>query len=267
MAGAGGRPADVRLGQWARHLLRRLREELHPRKLVRKAVGRHVDILEDEPFMELYEACRPYTVTSVERMYALYRATRWITRRDVPGAVVECGVLRGGSMMLVARALLAEGAADRELWLYDTFSGMEEPGPRDRSVFGLRPRHRWRRRQEEGRNRWGHAPIEEVRENMERTGYPRDRVRYVRGRVQETLPEVRPERISLLRLDTDWYDSTRHELEHLYPRLAPGGILVVDDYGHWEGARRAVDEFLGELAAPPYLHRIDYTGRIAVKPE
>lgn len=255
----------MRLGHWARHLLRRLREELHPRKLTRKAGGRHVDLLEDEAFMELYEACRPYTVTSAERMYALYRATRWIARRRLPGAVVECGVLRGGSMMLTALQLQREDEDDRGLWLYDTFTGMEEPGPEDESVFGLRPRHRWRRRQEEDHNRWGYAPLDEVRSNMESTGYPPDRVRYVRGRVQETLPEHRPERVALLRLDTDWYESTRHELEHLYPRLVPGGILIVDDYGHWKGARRAVDEYLSELEAPPFLHRIDYTGRMAVK--
>lgn len=255
----------MRLGHWARHVLRRLREELHPRKLLRKAAGRHVDLLEDEAFMELYEACRPYTVTSVERMHALYRATRWIHERRVPGAVVECGVLRGGSMMLAALSLLRQEGAERDLWLYDTFSGMEEPGPEDESVFGLRPRNRWRRRREEGHNRWGYAPLEEVRENMESTGYPPGRVRYVEGRVQESLPERRPERVALLRLDTDWYDSTRHELEHLYPRLVRGGILIVDDYGHWRGARRAVDEYLEGREAPPFLHRIDYTGRIAVK--
>lgn len=233
---------------------------------MRKAAGRHVDLLEDDAFMELYEACRPYTVTSMERMYALYRATRWIARRGLPGAVVECGVLRGGSMMLAALQLQRDGDADRDLWLYDTFTGMEEPGPQDESVFGLRPRHRWRRRQEEDHNRWGYAPLDEVRANMENTGYSPDRVRYVRGRVQETLPGRRPERVALLRLDTDWYESTRHELEHLYPRLVPGGILIVDDYGHWKGARRAVDEYLGEREPTPFLHRIDYTGRLAVKP-
>lgn len=255
----------MKLGHWARHLLRRLGEELDPRKLMRKGGGRHVDLLEDEAFMDVYEACRPHTVTSIERMYALYRATRWIARRGLPGALVECGVLRGGSMMLAALSLLRDGESSRDLWLYDTFSGMEEPGPEDESVFGLRPWHRWRRRQEEGHNRWGYAPLEEVRANMESTGYPSDRVRYVEGRVQETLPGRRPERVALLRLDTDWYDSTRHELEHLYPRLVPGGVLIVDDYGHWKGARRAVDEYLDALETPPFLHRVDYTGRIALK--
>jgi hypothetical protein len=84
--------------------------------------------------------------------------------------------------------------------------------------------------------------------------------------VEETVPERAPERIGLLRLDTDWYESTRHELEHLYPRLVPGGVLIVDDYGHYEGARRAVDEYLDASREAVLLNRIDYTGRVAVKP-
>lgn len=257
----------MRLADWGRHLWRRLREELHPRKLARKAVRRDVDMVEDEAFMTHFEACRPYTVTSMERMFALYRATRWVADRGLAGAVVECGVLRGGSVMLAARTLLEAGDDGRDLWLYDTFRGMTEPGPEDESVFGLRPWHRWRRRREGDHNRWGYAPLEEVRRNVEETGYPPERIRYVEGEVEETLPERRPERIALLRLDTDWYASTRHELEHLYPRLVPGGVLIVDDYGHWKGARRAVDEYLEGTAEPtPFLHRIDYTGRLAVKP-
>jgi O-methyltransferase len=83
--------------------------------------------------------------------------------------------------------------------------------------------------------------------------------------VERTLPDRAPAEIALLRLDTDWYESTRHELVHLYPRLSAGGVLIVDDYGHWAGAKRAVDEYLGEQAEPLLLHRIDYTGRIAIK--
>ena len=90
-------------------------------------------------------------------------------------------------------------------------------------------------------------------------------MRFVPGRVEETIPEAAPERIAVLRLDTDWYESTRHELEHLFPRLAVGGVLIIDDYGHWQGARRAVDEYLAASGARLLLSRIDYTGRMAVK--
>ncbi len=107
---------------------------------------------------------------------------------------------------------------------------------------------------------------EQVRETLLATGYPsaqpQARPRPGRG---DAARSTRPPSLALLRLDTDWYESTRHELEHLYPRLAAGGVLIIDDYGHWDGARRAVDEYFERQAAPLLLNRIDYTGRIAVK--
>jgi O-methyltransferase len=109
------------------------------------------------------------------------------------------------------------------------------------------------------------GPVEDVRRNMRSTGYDDSLVSYVVGPVETTIPAHAPDAIALLRLDTDWYESTRHELMHLYPRLSPGGILIVDDYGHWQGARRAVDEFLDATNARLLLCRIDYTGRIGVK--
>ena len=101
---------------------------------------------------------------------------------------------------------------------------------------------------------------------MQRTGYDPARMHFVKGDVLETVPQEAPERIALLRLDTDWYESTRHELDHLYARLSPGGILIIDDYGHWRGARRAVDEFIEKHRLRLFLNRIDYTGRLAIKP-
>jgi predicted O-methyltransferase YrrM len=111
-----------------------------------------------------------------------------------------------------------------------------------------------------------YSTLAEVQANMARTGFPAERTRFVQGDVGQTIPGEAPERIALLRLDTDWYESTRHELEHLYPRLQPGGVLIVDDYGHWAGAREAVDEYFAQHGIAILLNRIDYTGRIAVKP-
>jgi hypothetical protein len=102
-----------------------------------------------------------------------------------------------------------------------------------------------------------------VRFNIAKTQYPFERIVLVKGPVEKTRPDTVPESIALLRLDTDWYESTRHELTHLYPRLSSGGVLIVDDYGHWQGSRKAVDEFLGGRL---FLSRIDYTGRLAIKP-
>jgi O-methyltransferase len=126
-------------------------------------------------------------------------------------------------------------------------------------------RHWRRRRREGGTSSWHHVEAAEVRGAVLSTGYPDERVHLVEGRVEETLPGGAPAEIALLRLDTDWYESTKHELEHLYPRLSPGGVLILDDYGHYEGARRAVDEYFEAEGGRPLLSRIDYTGRIGVK--
>ena len=100
---------------------------------------------------------------------------------------------------------------------------------------------------------------------MAQSGYPSEKLHFVRGPVEETIPDCVPEQIALLRLDTDWYESTKHELLHLFPRLQPGGVLIVDDYGHWQGAQRAVDEYFGTEHPPLFLSRIDYAARIAIK--
>ncbi len=96
-------------------------------------------------------------------------------------------------------------------------------------------------------------------------GYPENRVHFVKGPVENTIPEHAPKGIALLRLDTDFYSSSKHELVHLFPRLASGGVLLLDDYGHWEGQRIAMDEYLAETGIPILLNRLDYTARIGVK--
>ena len=169
--------------------------------------------------------------------------------------------------MAAAKTLVDLGAANRELYLFDTFEGMSKPTEVDQDVQGLRAADEFERtRTGEDSSTWVQVPLDEVRQNVEKTGYDPALVHYVKGKVEDTLPDAAPEKIALLRLDTDWYESTRHELEHLYPRLVPEGVLIVDDYGHWEGARRAVDEHFRHHPPAPLLHRIDYTGRIAVKP-
>jgi len=112
---------------------------------------------------------------------------------------------------------------------------------------------------------WAVATLDDVQQGFESVPYPGEQVHFVKGLVQDTVPQEAPEQIAILRLDTDWYESTRHELEHLYPRLSPGGVLLIDDYGYWQGSRQAVDEFLEETGEQLLLLRMD-EGRIAVKP-
>jgi O-methyltransferase len=214
---------------------------------------------------EIVARVRPYTMTSTARLAALCDAMSHVVRHQIPGAFVECGVWKGGSSMAAALRLIQLNQVSRDFHLFDTFEGMTPPSEIDRSASsGFSALAMLK--SAPGRSKLvARAPIEEVRENMAATGYPPHLVHLVCGAVEQTLPDQAPESIALLRLDTDWYSSTKHELIHLFPRLSPGGILIIDDYGDWEGARRAVDEYLAECGLPVFLHRIDHTGRLAVK--
>lgn len=216
-------------------------------------------------FLELFSQCSPHSMTSVERMYGLYSSVNYIVNGGVQGAFVECGVWQGGSSMMMAGALRRLGQ-ERDLWLYDTYAGMTEPTDKDKDFGGRTAEDKWRSLQNGSGSTWCRAGLATVRRNMEKTGYADARIRYVEGPVEKTLAEQTPDCIALLRLDTDWYESTLAELEHLYPRLSRGGVLIVDDYGHWKGAREAVDEYFSRADVDaPLLTRLDYTGRLAVR--
>lgn len=216
-------------------------------------------------FEALAAAALPFTMTSIPRLLAVYSAAQYVVRQEIPGAVVECGVWRGGSMMMAAGALLELRATDRDLYLFDTFQGMTPPTAMDLDRSGTKAEVLLRQEDRESSNSvWCVADLEEVKRNMSGTGYPPERTRYVRGPVELTLPAEAPEEISLLRLDTDWYESTLHELTHLFPRISQGGVLIIDDYGHWRGARKAVDEFLEAQDRAPMLIPLDDTGVCAV---
>lgn len=213
----------------------------------------------DADLIDIVERSSPFTVTSRERLAAMVAAVEHVVQARLPGAIVECGVWKGGSMIAAAHALLRLGVRDRDLYLFDTFDGMVEPGAVDVEAVSDRAAADAL----EEINAWCRVTLEEVRANVLATGYPADRVHLIAGRVEDTVPAHAPDEIALLRLDTDWYESTAHELRHLYPRLCPGGILLVDDYGAWLGARKAVDEYFRE--DPPFLHRVDDTARLVIK--
>ncbi len=212
------------------------------------------------------EAVRPYTMTSTERIFALVEAVRYISRFRIPGAIVECGVWRGGSTMAAARTLIECDDDRRDLWLFDTFEGMSAPQDIDRDLDGRAAADMLAAADRYTSLVWAHAELGDVEANLGTTGYDSTRLHFVKGPVERTIPDQAPQQIALLRLDTDWYESTRHELGHLVDRVSPNGVLIIDDYGHWEGARRAVDEFVAASDRPVLLNRIDYTGRIAVLP-
>ena len=233
---------------------------------------RRKDLVEADPEdVALIEEALPYTMTGVMRLRALIDSVRYCINAEIPGDFVECGVWRGGSVLTMIRTLQQLGVDDREIHLFDTFEGMTEPTEHDISRAEGRALEAWQEAQAENSTPWSYVfgpeafNEEGVRRLLLDTGYPAERLHFVRGPVEETVPESAPGDIALLRLDTDWYESTRHEMRHLYPRLARGGVLIIDDYGHWEGARRAVDEHLAEAGEPLLLTAVDYTARVAIR--
>jgi len=214
----------------------------------------------------LLERVEPYTMTSPERVYMCARAAEHVIRHDIRGAIVECGVWRGGSMMAIALTLLRLGDQSRDLYLFDTFEGMPPASAQDVDFAGQAGVSKVAAGSRGDGRGWLHASLDDVRRAVLGTGYDPARVHFVKGKVEDTLPGQAPPQISLLRLDTDWYESTRHELRHLYPRLTRGGVLIIDDYGYWKGARQATDEYLAEERIPLLLNRIDGAARLGLKP-
>jgi O-methyltransferase len=219
----------------------------------------------DDAANALISRVRPRTMTSPEKLYPLILAVRHVVAAGIEGDFVECGVWRGGSMQAMAWTLLAEGAKDRDLHLFDTFEGMPPPGEHDRRTKDSMAADHLLEQHDLSHPVWAYAGLEDVRQGMAETGYPEERIHFVPGMVEDTIPNQAPDRIAVLRLDTDWYASTRHELEHLYPRLVPGGVLLLDDYGYWDGARRATEEFLATIDDKLLLLPMA-EGRIAIKP-
>lgn len=220
-----------------------------------------VDFSESE--RRLWDAVSPYTMTSPGSTIALSRLVAHVSQQQIPGAFVECGVWKGGSMAAIARTLHGCGDTRRELWLYDVFGVFRRAtSEADVNPFGVSASVR---ASEEGDN-WGGVPMSSVQQVLHETAYPDDLIRFVPGYVEDTIPAQLPDEIALLRLDTDFYESTLHELRHMYPLVASGGVIIIDDYGYWRGQRQAVDEYLAAHGLSPLLVRLDAGPAMFVKP-
>lgn len=219
----------------------------------------------ENEFINIHKQCKSFTMTSEERMYAMYKATEYVSKNNIAGDIVECGTWKGGSAMISAIKLKKNGDMKRKFYLYDTYEGMTYPTDKDISYSGGTAKEKWKTYNKGDKNLWCCASLKEVKGNMLSAGYPENQMVFIKGKVEETIPNTLPKSISILRLDTDWYESTYHELVHLFPLLSKGGVLIIDDYGHWKGAREATDKYFEENNIPMLLSRIDYTGRIGIK--
>ncbi len=219
-------------------------------------------------FLSAYSAISGYTVTPIARLYALWEAVAYIVSADIAGSIVECGVWRGGSMMLAAKSLMESRTTDRDIYLYDTFEGLPRPDDAlDTDILGNRAIDGWiPRRKSDESSAWAYCDEAEVRRNLASTAYPESRIKLIKGLVENTIPETAPPAISLLRIDTDWYVSYKHVLQHLYDRVSIGGVIIFDDYGHFLGAKKAVDDFIHDRNIKIFLMRVDYSCRLAIKP-
>ena len=207
----------------------------------------------------------PISMQSRERVVGLLEAVDYVLAHNIPGGFVECGVYRGGSVIAVRKR-----APQMVCWLYDTFTGMTEPTEVDVSRKGGSAIQKWRRIK--GANQgWMSISVDEVVQNLRDNGCHDERyLRFIVGDVCETLrdPANLPEQIAVLRLDTDWYESTKVELEVLWPRLVPGGVLIVDDFGYWVGARKATEDYFREIPGgwritePSYNNKYRIRGRM-----
>ncbi|MBI2095447.1 MAG: class I SAM-dependent methyltransferase [Candidatus Omnitrophica bacterium] len=246
-------------------MLTRLTQIFGEKKEDKAQAARFFEPAMDKGFKPVFETARKYTMTLPERMYNLYLATQYVASRGIPGDLVECGVWKGGSAMAMALTLLGMGDKSRTIYLYDTFEGMSRPSEKDVDYYGNTGEAIWVPELKEDHNAWAYCPLEEARRNLVSTGYPEDKLKFVKGRAEETLAHTVPEKIAILRLDTDWYESTYQELVYLFPKLSPGGVLLVDDYGHWKGSKEAVDRYFKEKNVQMLLQRIDYAARMGVK--
>jgi hypothetical protein len=209
------------------------------------------------------------TMASRERVVATINACKYAVLAGIEGDFVECGVWRGGNS-IAAKLTFENYGSDKTVWLFDTFGGMTPPTEFDTTRFSDKStEERFQAGQKDDHNDWCFASIEDVRSNFDKAGIDPATVRMVVGDVTKTLCDAGnlPDAVSVLRLDTDFYDSTKAELATLYPRLSVGGSLLIDDFGHWDGARRAVEEYFDAIpaSARPLLHYTDYTGRMGVK--
>lgn len=229
---------------------------------------RSPDITDDD--WNLYKRIEKLTMTPLDRIFALMDSIRYLQNNKIEGDFVECGVWRGGNAIIMAEIQnqVNNSLDKRDIWLYDTYDGMVEPDEHDLSFKGEVANEIYSKvKNTDGGSSWSFASFDFVKEALKKVDYPFNKFKLVKGKVEDTLllKENIPSKIALLRLDTDWYQSTKIEMELLFPKLVIGGVLVIDDYGDWQGSRKAVDEYMSKYNVEMCLFRLGSGARIGIK--
>jgi hypothetical protein len=226
--------------------------------------------IKNNQFYEFYNICNKESLNvSKERFLSLYQSVNYIYKNKVEGDLVECGVFMGGSAMMMCYAMnefKKINDNNKKLWLYDTYEGMANPSIYDENILNQNATKELNniKKTKNKKDIWAYSPLSYVKKNIQKTNIKNENVLFIKGLVEETLIAQKPKKISLMRLDTDFYESTKKELEELYPLLEVGGIIIIDDYGHWKGCKKAVDEYF-ENKKNIFFQQIDYSGLIGVK--
>ena len=210
---------------------------------------------------QVIEKCLNYSMTNRRRMWALINAINHVSNQNILGDFVECGVWKGGNLILF-NMMNNKKNLDRNIYGYDTFEGMSRPTDHDTKFKGIQAINKYKATIKSDTG-WCKSTLDEVEENISKE-FPNNNTKLIKGKVEDTLliENNIPQKISILRLDTDFYESTKVELEVLFPRLEKGGILILDDYGHWMGSKKAVDEY---FKTKPFLIYVDHACRFLIK--
>jgi len=208
---------------------------------------------------ELIKNFSKYTMTSDMKIFSLFKAFEYINKFNIEGDFVECGVYMGGNIMILKK-LLEHNNLRRNIYAYDTFEGMTSPTSYDIKIDGTVASKKFLKK-----DSWCSCSLEKVKKNFTEMNLDLNNIKFVKGKVENTLKisDNLPKKISILRLDTDFYESTKIELEYLYPLVVDGGILIIDDYGSWLGSKKATDEYFSKKRN--FMHFIDHSARMIIK--
>ena len=216
--------------------------------------------------LDLIKKIGDYSMSTPTNHWAIIQSIKYIKNENIDGDIIESGVFKGGNLILFKK-MIDELSLNKKIYAYDPFEGMPNPGKYDKDLKDVDASSIYDKKKSEEIS-WNFSSLEEVKKNISKFKIDTNKdFFFIKGKVENTLRinSNLPNKISLLRLDTDFYNSTKIELEILYPKLVKGGVLIIDDYGHWKGSKKAVDEYFKLDTNFHWFHRIDYASRLLIK--